>query len=645
MAADDQFCTDCGRPRLSVTAAQLASGPQIPPGPQLASGPQLPPGLQLAAEPQLPSDPRPPVGSHFGHAPPRPPGPMTNATRYLCAAAYLAPWFATGVIGAVVASHRAVAPSRDIDLEPVIRHCLKARRMQLVRNIAVCVLLLVGLVTAFVPLILIVVAAFLLSFLPGARWERKSVGRQVLAGATVALLAVGVAVVIGVIIVFLLLRHFLSGISSLSGSSGGAVTSATGGGLLAIVGLWGLLYACLFAATLLRYSYVRYRTLGQWLAPGAAAPAFPRSTERVEARIAQVRGAQYGNLMLYGGEDPFLGAGITPFTYRRKDERAWSIAIELKREGAPRGLFDAEERGQVRIDPVELHDVLRTRLEQLNDGGLPQNERVHDLVVGRQIVGEGQFRWDGPLVDPVARIPYSLVGDPAIDALIRSPQAGLRCYQLVSVRDVGQPVSAWGAPVIDGVDQEVIVSAFIYVAVEGHMFYLQFVPATLAPVLDRFRSIDRLPKLSSGKFLTKVAIEAAGSAFGDIIGAPGGVIGTCRQMWRESRSFVKEHAHADDYVYADLGALISVRELGASLLPRTYIQRLDNTKYTQIIERLVIETTLDFLIDRGADTGAYRQSAQAVYNAGVIVAGSNNAVAVSTGGGATTATTGASTGT
>ena len=34
---------------------------------------------------------------------------------------------------------------------------------------------------------------------------------------------------------------------------------------------------------------------------------------------------------------------------------------------------------------------------------------------------------------------------------------------------------------------QVIVSAFIYVAVEGHMFYLQFVPASLAPVLDRFR--------------------------------------------------------------------------------------------------------------------------------------------------------------
>jgi hypothetical protein len=565
---------------------------------------------------------------------------MSNATRYLCGAAYLAPWFAAGVIGEVVASHRAVAPSRDIDLEPVIRHCLKARRMQLVRDIVLCVLLFVGLITAWPALVLVLLAAFLLSFLPGARWERKSLGRRVFAGAAAGLLVVGVIVVIGVVFLLTVLSHY---VSDVSGSGFGTATTAqtSGGGLLAILGVWGLVYACLVAGTLMRYSYVRYRTLGQWLAPGARAPEFSRSTERVEARIAQVRAAQHGNLTLYAREDPFLGSGITPFTYRPDDEvRAWSIAIELNREGAPRGLLDPEPHGRVRIDPVELHDVLRRRLEQLNDSDLPPNERVHDLVVDRQVVGEGRFRWDGPLVDPIARIPYSLASAQAIDALIRSPQAGLRCYQRVSVRDIGQPVLAWGQPVIDAVDQEVVVSAFIYVAVEGHMFYLQFVPASLAPVLDRFRSIDRLPKVTSGKFLTKVVLEAAGSAWGDILRAPGGVVRAWRQMWRESRSFAEEHAHAEDYVYADLGARISVRELGAALLPRTYIQRLDTSKYTQIIERLVIETVLDFLIEKGVDTSAYRQSAQAVYNAGVIVAGNNNAVAANSGSGQATATAG-----
>ena len=309
---------------------------------------------------------------------------------------------------------------------------------------------------------------------------------------------------------------------------------------------------------------------------------------------------------------------------QREDERVWSIVIELNREGAPRTLFGSGPQGRARIDPVELHDVLRRRLLQLNDDGLPQNERVTALTVDHYVVGEGQFRWDSPLIDPQKRIPYSQVSQEAIPALIRSPQAGLRYYQRVSVSDEGQVVLAAGRPVIGATDQEIIVSAFVYAAVEGHMFYLQFVPASLAPILDVYRAIDRLPKVTSSKFLAKVALDTASSAFRDLLHAPLGVLETWRQARQERRSFAEELTHADDYVHADVGANISVRELGARALPRTYIQRLDTNKYTQIIERLVIETVLDFLIAKGVDTAAYRATAQAIYNSGVIVAGSNS---------------------
>jgi hypothetical protein len=70
---------------------------------------------------------------------------MSNATRYLCAAAYLNSSFANPVIGDLVGSHRAVVPSRGIDLVPVIRHCLKARKMQLVRDVLLAALLFLGL--------------------------------------------------------------------------------------------------------------------------------------------------------------------------------------------------------------------------------------------------------------------------------------------------------------------------------------------------------------------------------------------------------------------------------------------------------------------------------------------------------------------
>src|SRR5262249_26475522 len=156
-------------------------------------------------------------------------------------------------------------------------------------------------------------------------------------------------VVIVVIVVFFYLASKFTGSGGLPGPSFPAAGTV----------IIGLLYACAVAATLLYYCHVRNRTLGEWLSPGAQPPPFERSTARVETRLAEINAAQQGNLTLYSGEDPFLGTGDTPFKWRKADERvganerAWSICIELNREGAPGNVLDPEPRGRARIDPVE----------------------------------------------------------------------------------------------------------------------------------------------------------------------------------------------------------------------------------------------------------------------------------------------------
>jgi hypothetical protein len=644
LGENDLFCGECGNQLVPVdpaTAPQQLSSVAPAMNSSLSQHPhayRAPRETSFAPRTVVPRVSTPSYsGGFFGHSMRRPPGPLSNATRYLCAAAYISSWFANTVTSELVGSHRAVAPSRGIDLEPIIRHCLKARRLQLIRDVILCVLLFLGLITAQLPLILILVAAFFFGLLPRATAKRRSFGHQLRTGAMAGVGVMIFALAVGLLILYLLSRSLFNSYDS----PGGGLPVSSLGRSLGVVGVWWLIYAVLVAATLVRYSYVRNRTLGQWLSPGAQAPPFTRSTELVEARIDEVNSAQHGNLTLYGGEDPFIGAGITPFTLPTQEDRDWSIAIELNREGAPRNLFGSGPQGRARIDPVELHDVLRRRLLQLNDDGLPENERVTALTVDHYVVGGGQLRWDGPLIDQQKRIPFSEVSPEAIPALIRSPQAGLRYYQRVSVSDEGQVVLAGGLPVIGASDQGIVVSAFVYAAVEGHMFYLQFVPASLGPILDEYRAIDRLPKITSGKFLAKVAMDTARTAFRDLWHAPLGVVETWRQTRTERRSFAQELTHADDYVYADVGANISVRELGARALPRTYIQRLDINKYTQIIERLIIETVLDFLVAKGVDTAAYRASAQAIYNSGVVITGnSGNISNVNTGGGSVRQTTG-----
>jgi hypothetical protein len=393
----------------------------------------------------------------------------------------------------------------------------------------------------------------------------------------------------------------------------------------------------LYAAVLVGFGVAQHRALATWLVPGA--PSLPSAAEpaRVQARLAEIYAAQHGNLTLYSGEDPFLGTGVTPLGWRTSDsrvgagEQAWSIAIELSRKDPEGGgeqkdgllgsLPRGARRGQVSIDPVRLHETLRERLLELGAPELPRNERVGSLTVDHHVVGEGRLKWNSPLVDPVRMVPYSQVSPEAITALIRHPQARLRSYLRVSISDEGPMVFADDQPVIGSVDQDVVVSAFVYVAVEGRMFYLQFVPTSLAPVDESFRVVDRMPRPGSGEFLAMVAGNKARTAFFDIIDAPFSVYRTLRQMWTEYRAAGARVPAGREDAHTDIGARLSVRELGAQPHPRTYIQQLDVSKYTQILERLVLEAVLDFLDSAGVDTTAYRASAQAIYNSGVIVGG------------------------
>jgi hypothetical protein len=576
MSEDHVFCGTCGAP----------AGP-----------------VQLLQEDRPDQASRP--GRFFGHpesgAAPDPDRPLNDETRYLCAAAYLNNEFATTVIGELIGSHRAVASSPGIDLVAIVRHCLNSRRLQLVRDIVLSLLLLTGLVLATLPTIAILVVAFAIShMLPRVRWTRRSMGKMFL-----------IAVVVGLVLALVIASWFVFSELNAAGRTVphfGPVS--TGGG--AVVATIALLI--LLAATSTIFYQSVFSTLSDRLRPGASAGHFAVSDPRAEARIAEIGAAQQGNVTLYGGENPFVGAGTRG--------RAWSIAIELDRaDGDHRGWPRPDREDPVCIDPVELHRRLKERLLKLDDPALPENERIAALTVRDHVVGEGRRRWESPLIDPDRKIPYSLASKAAVDALIRHPQAGLRYYLQASVTDEGQPVLVDGQEVISRSCQEIVVSAFVYVAVEGRMFYLEYVPATLAPVAWPYHIVDLLPKVTSGQFLTKVLLHTVRNAFGDVVNAPLRALRTLLRMYTEHKIFNDEATASEDYLFGDVGARISIRELGAAPEANTYIQKLDAAKYTRITERLVAETVLDYLETQGADTGAYRSSMLTVINSGVVISG------------------------
>lgn len=626
LVPDDVFCGGCGTPVGAPARPLVQDGSRFPAGPvaepvaawpvaaQTAARPVAeqaqawphqwsPSGTADASQPRQTEPPQP--DAFFTHATGQRRGPLSNATRYLCAAAYLDPTYPNTVIGELIASHRAVVPSIDIDLIPIIRHCLNARRAQILRDILLTIVLIGGLFLAPAQVAPFLIAALVLGvMLPGVDWERHSIVFKIFIG----LLVFGL---FGGFIVSLLLLPFLF-LASRSPSNFG-LTAGMGGG----TGFVALVFLGLVGMTLFGYSYSMYKTFLDRLSPGADAGRFDRAAEQAETRIAQVEAAQWGNVAIYGGENPFIGSGS-------RDE-AWSIAIELDRAPGPekgRPWHEPRSRGHVSIDPVELHKVIRERLLKLGDRELPENERVLNLAVRDYVVGSGNCRWDSPVIDHERMMPYSQANSEAIDALIRHPQAGMRYYQRVCVNDEGQAVWSGRREVIGSADQEIAVSAFIYVAVEGRMFYLEFVPVIMPPILPYYHLIDRLPRAGSSSFRKKVFMTAARTACRDALRAPFGLAGTLYRMIAERRSFEAEADSARDYAYADIGARLSVREIRATLSPRTYIQQLDAAKYTKMIERLVNDTVLDFLEDKGVDTGAYRESAQAIINnSGIMMSG------------------------
>ncbi len=588
--AADRFCGNCGTPAPDVRRA-----------PQPATA-------HVTVEP-LSQEPL------FSHEPPRRPGPLSNATRYLCAAAYLNDNFANQVIWQLLATRRAVAPSINFDVGPVLRHCLRARRNLLIRNIVLMVIVIAGLILWRPQTVALLIFALGLALLvPNAGRGRgrllRTFGRAL---GTITAVALGIA--------------FLAFLTVGSHASSFSVSRSLAQGAANFIGSASTFALLLIAVGATEFVYLRttFRTLAEDLRRGAESPR--ALSEAAERRIAMVEGAQWGNITLHSGWFPFIGAG-------RQTKVHWSIAIRLRPSDPVR-----QRRGNlsldddrvpndmriptgkyVKIDPVDLHQRIRMRLLGLNDPALPANERVAALTVSDRVVGSGLLGVGNPLLDASWKTPYSHASREAVEALIRHPQARLRYYQQVSVSDEGPAVISRGGKVSESVDQEVAVSAFVYAAVEGGMFYLQFVLTALPPIDSAYRIVGFRHDTS----FVGTLMYSIKRLFGSIVSAPLGIYAAFR-LWRTERAVEKEYASTAG---SDFGTLVSVRQMATAPWFGSYIEELDVEKYNMMISRLLLETVQEYLDSKGVDTSAFESSAQTIVNNGDFnyVRGDNNKI-------------------
>ncbi len=570
--------------------------------------------------------------------------PMQNATRYLCAAAYLDNSFAGQVIEELLTEqHRGVVPSYGFDAEPVIAHCVRGRRLQLIRD-----LLLTGvalLTFAFVPTGLIFYLGAILVFaLFGEVVRRRKSSWLRRIGIVVIALATPVALVVAA----------WYGAGRQAQSASGLVYSLSLGAQfdssapLAIL----LLFTVAIAAIVIGYRVVVYQTLSDTLRPGSRAVAPRVGNPRLRQRIDEVAAAQRGNITLYSGDNPFLGAGNATDPWAR----VWSIVIELDRK-ATRPLQVGDREQPKRVDPVALHEHVRRRLVAMRDefapvqppraagaagaadpDPLPPNERIAGLVVDYHVVARGEcvqrsrpvdFGTDlpqyagHPLIDPEYGVPYSQATPEGVEAIIRWPQGGIRCYQRVTIGAHGQAIKdRHGRPVAPVEDQDVVLSAFIYLAVEGRMLYGQFVATVMPPIRRGFRIVDVLPSYSVGQLVWRAITEEVPGALTSAITGPIRAIVSVGRMIRAALLATDGPRDRLRFTVYDYGARLSIRQHAADGRFHTFMQELDADKYTKLVERRLNEAVLDYLDNEcHIDTSQYRQQANMIMNSGVIITG------------------------
>jgi hypothetical protein len=525
----------------------------------------------------------------------QPANTLNDTTRRLCCAPYVDVEFGNAVIREVVESERkAVPPSYGFDIDPVVRHCLRARRLLIARYAIVTGLLVAGLcINFFTTLLWLAVCAVIVAFTSTVVRELPRSVRF------------GIAVVVAVIVLcFLGVTLFQALITRLFGSTSfGLEDSRPSRGLenLFANGTQSLLVIApvlLAIGTFLALFLSRrqmYGIITTELAPGTPAVAPRTSNPRVEWRLGVVAAMQRGNISVHD-IDPYAGAGWRDFD--------WSFAVALNPRPAPDNGPWRRRPGRIAIDGAELNRRVQDAVIALRDTRLREGERIPNVYVVPYVAADGYRRADDPLIDPQTRTPRTLASPETLAAIEGCPQGGLRHYLRAVVPANGKEIrTPDGRLVLPAQDSGIGVTAFIHLAVEGGMLYTEFV----ATVMPQIRPLYHLgDNLRPERVASHAAADTLWSFARDNLLGPVHLIRMGWDAMRLQSRMARSGRSADEFRYYDYGAHFSVRELAAQRPTVKFMQMLDGAKYIKLLDKAVTEAIVDFLDEQGVDTTEFK---------------------------------------
>jgi hypothetical protein len=543
----------------------------------------------------------------------------------MMAGAHLDDEFAAQAVDEVLLQdRRAVAPSYGCDAVPVLRECVRSQARRFLRDVVVCFSIFVCIFNALYLILTWIFSATAWLFARGVvDWRQQRSGR-VWSGAgiwwrtlAVYLLCFWLFTFIGVILIEL--------VASPTGDSFDAET-----GTPVIDNFFAIFFAfsslifliiipaVIFLEAILRWQSLR--DLGRQRQAssnrGAKGPtgAFEEWVlKHFAARLDHVGAAQYGNVTVYRGFQPFVGSGKHVYT--------WSTAIELMNDdGTP---------ATHAFTPQDLYDRVTEGVGLLRNIGTAQGQQpIQALqIVDRFFVAGDALRANpetSQLLRDAGRPPSQYIDPASSQRLVNSPPERVRHYRCFR---------------IDGWQGEVVTTIFLHAARDGRMLYLEFNLYVLFPVKSRYYLVDWFGKAPTGSLLSVLWPAAKFCALAPIL-AFTSLYRTVRVVVRRAAEHVIDEGGLEQPSEIDFGAAVGVRDLAARQDFGNYFQLLDSDKYLSIVERRVLESVGSFLRECGISTREFAERKTTILNSSIQVLGGNFQGATSIGHGSRAAQTG-----
>ncbi|WP_336086960.1 hypothetical protein [Nocardia sp. SSK8] len=511
-----------------------------------------------------------------------------EATRFLSAAVHLDPRLADRFINEFLAEpKRSVPPSPGVQAELVLREAVAARAQRRKLNAYV-----VGGAVVFLLAAAPLMMGWLLSALSWrllARVVAKfgpagsgSVGRSSNWALTATLWW---------LLSFLWAWPLAAGYVLLGLNDSATVMISLSVALVAALGIYLTLTYELFVPWQTATAYFRFHAYDPSVSRRAdimaACARYEKRLRRIAAEDARRAVDSSGEVIVYRGDAPFLGAGNLV--------RSWSSAFQLRAK-------DDTAAEVPRFRPSELQDYVSARVAELT--------KAEFLTPGSRFNEATVTQW---AIVPAWQLPYQRRADAMLHALESDTDPVLGNRDWAELADCSPEwMRYFRCFRVEGWGRQLGVSGYLHVGCVERMLVVEWHGFVLAPIAGRFRGVDRPPP--------NLELKALGQAASALALLPLNLVARTLDLWRSiSGSEGSGGRWSSPTEAAEVfGSRASMRELAAGLRLNSFFQESDSDRYLKIMERCVLDAIQKFLEERGIAAEGLREMVTQINNSTVL---------------------------